>query len=76
MASGVCNTPMNWIEAKGLDPFQWKCKVCSKKKSIRDDSIFNGLDCNFKDAIRIILAWCKGHHVDDVANMLSECFFA
>uniref|UniRef100_V5GG02 Uncharacterized protein n=1 Tax=Anoplophora glabripennis TaxID=217634 RepID=V5GG02_ANOGL len=71
MASGVCNSPMSLIDSKGPDFLQWKCKMCSKKKSIRDDSIFNGLRCNFKDAIRIILAWCKGYHVDDVANMLS-----
>ncbi|KAJ8918881.1 hypothetical protein NQ315_011173 [Exocentrus adspersus] len=67
---GMCNNAMSWISAKGSGSYQWKCQICPKRKSIKDDSIFSGLSCSFKDAIRIILAWCKSYHVDSVSNML------
>lgn len=61
---------MSWKNTRGNDMYQWKCNGCLDKKSIRVDSVFNNVRCSFKDAIRIILGWCKGTDIDSMAAML------
>lgn len=69
-----CNAPMRWTPARIVDSYQWKCLSCSQKRTIRDDSVFHNVRCKFKDAIRVMLGWCKENDEDMMANMLSKCF--
>ena len=67
-----CNKVMEWIPVKTIDYYQWKCKNCCEKKSIRENSVFQDVRCNFKNSIRILLGWCKGYDVDTMANILGK----
>lgn len=67
-----CNKIMEWIPVKTIDYYQWKCRNCADKKSIRENSVFQDIKCNFKNAIRILLGWCKGYDAETMANILGE----
>lgn len=67
-----CNAPMRWTPARIIDSYQWKCLSCLQKRTIRDDSVFHNIKCKFKDAIRVMLGWCKENDEDMMANMLSK----
>lgn len=73
-ADDACNKAMEWVPTKTVDYYQWKCKNCSTKKSIRDDSVFQDVKCNFNHSIRILLGWCKGYDSYTMANMLGMVF--
>lgn len=75
--SGTDNcTMMSWTSTnRGIDMYQWKCNGCSMRKSIRTDSVFDNVRCSFKDAIRIILGWCKGTDIDSMAAMLGKFLY-
>jgi hypothetical protein len=65
-----CNKIMEWIPVKTVDYYQWKCRNCMEKKSIRENSVFQDVKCNFKNSIRILLGWCKGYDIETMANIL------
>ncbi|KAJ8964514.1 hypothetical protein NQ314_004809 [Rhamnusium bicolor] len=65
-----CSHMMRWKSTKDEDLYQWQCSGCLGRRSIRNESIFDGANCSFRNAIRILLAWCKGYDIETVANML------
>lgn len=70
--SPPCNLPMKWTQARNMDKYQWKCKECSYKRPIRDDSFFNQSKCSLKATLRSILGWCKDIPVVDLVGILSK----
>lgn len=65
-----CQGVMNWMPAKIIDQYQWKCKNCPKKRNIREHSVFQDVRCRFKDIIRILAGWCKGTDVEMLTKLL------
>lgn len=65
-----CRKPLTWYSSRTVDKYQWKCLNCSRKYSIRENSVFNDVRCNIKDSLRLILGWCKGRDVDTMINVL------
>lgn len=65
-----CKKPLSWYSARTMDHYQWKCLNCSRRYSIRENSLFNDFKCNMKDALRLILAWCKGTDVETICSAL------
>ncbi|XP_060529497.1 uncharacterized protein LOC132703943 isoform X2 [Cylas formicarius] len=66
-----CESPLALIFADGLnDLYQLKCSNCDNKESLRKHSIFYGLQCNIRSAIRILYGWVKGIDLDLMANIL------
>ncbi|XP_076266033.1 uncharacterized protein LOC143199807 [Rhynchophorus ferrugineus] len=52
------------------DLYRFRCENCSRKESIRKNSIFYGLTCDLRSAIRILYGWAKGIDLETMANML------
>ncbi|XP_043273297.1 uncharacterized protein [Venturia canescens] len=59
-----------WSPARVVDKYNWACLHCSKKQTIRDNSFFLSIKCEFKTCLQIILAWCKMFPSDIAASCL------
>lgn len=67
-----CKKPLCWYTSKSMDNYQWKCLNCQRKYSIRENSLFHDIKCNFKDAIRVFLGWCKEKDTETLMKILGE----
>lgn len=66
-----CNgRTMVWSPARIIDKYNWMCSDCNSKKSIRENSFFLKIKCNFKICLQVILAWCQGAYMENVVNCL------
>ncbi|KAL1494307.1 hypothetical protein ABEB36_009926 [Hypothenemus hampei] len=66
-----CMKNMEIVLAMGMnDSYQLRCRNCLQKESIRKFSVFEGLNCNLRSAIRILYGWVKGIDLDTMADML------
>ncbi|KAH1009060.1 uncharacterized protein LOC109544392 [Dendroctonus ponderosae] len=66
-----CLNKMELVIANGLyDSYQLRCKNCCRRESIRKHSIFYGIKCNLRSAIRILYGWCKGMDLEIMSNIL------
>ncbi|XP_030768390.1 uncharacterized protein LOC115891922 [Sitophilus oryzae] len=66
-----CSQYMEYVFAFGLyDSYQLRCRNCLSKESIRKKSIFYGVKCNLRSAIRILYGWVKGVDLEVMSSML------
>lgn len=70
-----CKKPLSWLSSKSIDRYHWKCQNCKKQYSIRKNSIFHDVKCNFKDLLHIVLGWCKGKDIDTMIKILGTYVF-
>lgn len=70
-----CKKPLSWYTSKSMDNYQWKCLNCQQTYSIRENSLFHDIKCNFKDAIRVFLGWCKEKDTETLMKILGEQTF-
>ncbi|KAF5273881.1 hypothetical protein FQA39_LY00996 [Lamprigera yunnana] len=66
----TCRGVMNWVPAKIMDQYQWKCKNCRNKRNIRENSVFQDVRCHFKDILRLLAGWSKGTDVQILTKVL------
>ncbi|KAF5279190.1 hypothetical protein FQR65_LT03437 [Abscondita terminalis] len=65
-----CQGVMNWVPAKIIDQYRWKCKNCTNKRNIREKSVFQDVKCKFKDIIRLLAGWSKGTDIESLTKLL------
>lgn len=67
-----CEGIMNCKRAKSMDKYQWNCKKCSRKLTIRENSFFKHIKCHFSEIIRILVGWCKGIDIKEMTTILCK----